>query len=179
MDIRVIALSPGSGLPLELLADDLGSIFRLPAAVAPGTVGIEHALDPSRVQFHSGAVLLRLLDGAPPGDAKLLGVTGADLFLPVLTFVFGQAQVDQRASVFSAFRLRSEFYGLPVDPDALYHRSLKEAMHELGHTFGLRHCREHPCVMNASTYVEDIDLKPLAFCEPCRAHIERRIGEAA
>lgn len=174
MDICIIHLAPGSGLPIDLLVDDIGSIFRAPARLHPATVGIEPALDPSRVQFHSGAVLLRLLDAAPPGNAKLLGVTGGDLFLPVLTFVFGQAQVDQRAAVYSTFRLRSEFYGLPADPDALYQRSLKEAMHELGHTFGLRHCREHPCAMNASTYVEDIDLKPLAFCEPCRAHIEAR-----
>ncbi len=118
-----------------------------------------------------------LLEHAPAGVSKILGVTSYDLFLPVLTFLFGQAQVDNRASVFSTFRLHNEFYGLQPSPHMLYQRSLKEAVHELGHTFGLRHCINPGCAMNASTYVEDIDLKEAYYCRECEGVVQSRIDD--
>ena len=69
--------------------------------------------------------------------------------------------------VVSAHRLRQEFYGLPTDPELLHERLLKEALHELGHTYGLRHCPDYTCVMSASNGVERIDLKRAEFCPAC------------
>ena len=92
-----------------------------------------------------------------------------DLFTPVLTYVFGEAQLEGRAAVVSCHRLRSEAYGLPPNPRLLYDRLHKEAVHELGHTFGLLHCSSVGCVMRASRYSEEIELKEAAFCERCRA----------
>jgi predicted Zn-dependent protease len=37
--------------------------------------------------------LKRIVEDCPPG-ANILGVTDVDLFVPVLTFVFGEAQVS-------------------------------------------------------------------------------------
>jgi len=91
-----------------------------------------------------------------------------DLFVPVLTYVFGEAQLDGKAAVVSTFRLREEFFGLDADPKLERTRLLKEAIHELGHTFGLIHCRNYDCVMHSSTSVEEVDLKPTDFCEDCR-----------
>ncbi len=133
---------------------------------------IDFALDASRKQYHSTELLARLLMTNPEGVHKIVGITPYDLFVPVLTFVFGQAQLNNRAAVFSTFRLHNEFYGLPHSSEQLDSRCLKEALHEIGHTYGLRHCIERPCVMNSSTYVEDIDLKPADFCLTCRAHIQ-------
>jgi archaemetzincin len=90
-----------------------------------------------------------------------------DLYIPVLTFVFGEAQLKDGAAVVSAHRLRQEFYGMPADTDLLHERLLKEALHELGHTYGLRHCPDYTCVMSSSTGVERIDLKNAEFCPNC------------
>jgi archaemetzincin len=81
--------------------------------------------------------------------------------------VFGEAQLADGGAVVSTHRLRQEFYGMPTDPDLLHQRLLKEALHELGHTYGLRHCADYTCVMSASNGVERIDLKRAEFCPTC------------
>jgi archaemetzincin len=103
-----------------------------------------------------------------PGDAgKLLAVTERDLFVPVLTFVFGQAQLGGRAAVVSLARLRQEFYGLEPNRECFLERAAKEALHETGHLFGLVHCADRSCAMSLATNVRQIDTKQAAFCAPC------------
>jgi archaemetzincin len=127
----------------------------------------EIAFDASRGQYLSTILLKQLLDDPTPGAPKVLGVTGVDLFIPVLTYVFGEAQLNGRAAVISTHRLRPGIYGLPNDSAVLAARLEKEAVHELGHLFGLLHCASAACVMHSSTYVEEIDIKPTAFCDAC------------
>jgi archaemetzincin len=98
-------------------------------------------------------------------------VTTRDLFIPVLTFVFGQAQLGGRLGVVSLARLKQEFYGLPENRDVFLQRAAKEALHEAGHLFGLVHCADHECAMALSTGVRQIDLKQASFCSPCRGRI--------
>ena len=95
-----------------------------------------------------------------------------DLFIPILTFVFGEAQLQGIGSVVSTHRLHNRFYGLPEDRELTTDRLLKEAVHELGHTYGLIHCSQQRCVMNASTYVENIDQKPAELCPVCQKGIQ-------
>jgi len=99
-----------------------------------------------------------------------------DLFIPILTFVFGEAQLDGPAAVVSASRLCPTFYGLPPDHELLYQRLAKEAIHELAHTFGLVHCQNQTCVLSSSSYAENIDLKEGRFCMRCRAQLNPRIA---
>lgn len=127
----------------------------------------ELAFDPSRGQYNSRILLGQLLRDRRDGFDRVLGVAGVDLFIPVLTFVFGEAQLDGRVALVSTHRLQSELYGLPADPDLLARRLAKEAVHELGHTYGLVHCHDGRCVMASSTYVEEIDLKSDRFCDRC------------
>jgi archaemetzincin len=87
--------------------------------------------------------------------------------VPVLTFVFGEAQLDGNCAVVSMARLKEEFYGLPPREDLLHDRLVKEAAHELGHTFGLRHCGDWRCVMASSHAVERLDIKGAEFCKSC------------
>jgi archaemetzincin len=129
------------------------------------------AFDTGRNQYHSTRLLERLSNGAPRDESRTLGLTGLDLFVPVLTFVFGEAQLAGSCALVSCHRLRDEFYGLPPRPDLLEQRLLKEAVHEIGHTFGLRHCANWECVMSSSHSVERLDLKGATFCPQCRKAI--------
>ncbi len=139
--------------------------------------GVEFAYDPGRGQYRSIEVL-EMLAGTCPADAyKLLGVTERDLFIPVLTFVYGQAQLDGRVAVVSMARLRQEFYGLPENREVFLERVLKEAMHETGHAFGLVHCADGDCAMSLSTNIRQIDRKRAAFCAPCEGRLRRGSGE--
>jgi archaemetzincin len=159
----------GEDVPLHLLDDlaaGLARVFRVSCRVIVDPIDGAFAYDAARGQHHSTSILRFLANSPSLPDAKHLAVTASDLFVPVLTFVFGEAQLAGRGAVVSVCRLREEFYGLPPDPELLRERLLTEALHELGHTFGLRHCDDWRCAMASSHSVERIDLKG-AYCESC------------
>jgi archaemetzincin len=127
--------------------------------------------DAARGQHSSRAFLHWLSAREPDVHGRILGVTDVDLFIPILTFVFGEAQLDGRAAVVSSARLRHE------DARVTAARLAREAVHEVGHTFGLRHCdglegagrRAQPCVMARSPSVRAVDAKSPRLCADCRA----------
>ena len=171
--IRVVPL-PGAGAPaLESLLSALQDAFHLEVELAEPLLEVQTAYDASRDQYGSRALLAALLQERADGAGRVLGVTALDLFVPVLTFVFGEAQLGGQAAVVSTFRLESSFYGLPGDGVLLQERLEKEAIHELGHTYGLLHCQDTRCVMRSSTYVEEIDLKDFGFCMRCARHLTK------
>ncbi len=150
----------------------LAAVFPLP----PGSLEVpefDFAYDAARDQYASISVLESLARAIPADAAKLLAVTERDLFIPVLTFVFGQAQLNGRVGVVSLARLRQEFYGLPPDPPVFLDRAAKEALHETGHMFGLVHCADAGCAMSLSTGVRQIDRKQAAFCKSCSGRLHR------
>ncbi len=151
----------------DFLAFSLHEDLRLPCSVSSIVIPLNDLFDVVRNQYYSTRLLERLLDHQKGRQTKLLGVADVDLFIPPLSFVFGEAQFDNPASVISVCRLRQQFYGLPEDTQLLLQRCEKEAVHELGHCFGLIHCRDYRCVMYLSYSVEDIDLKSLSFCPKC------------
>jgi archaemetzincin len=102
---------------------------------------------------------------------KTLGLFSVDLFIPILTYIFGQAFLNGRSGIASFYRLSNERYGINTDNKLIHDRFQKEVVHELGHTFGLVHCYNSTCVMRASTYVEDIDQKTVNLCPRCRKEI--------
>jgi archaemetzincin len=155
---------------LEYLAATLARIFRTPCQIRPETFDIAFALDDRRQQHYSTAILQRL-ERRADFNARVLGVTSQDLYVPVLTFVFGEAQLDGACAVVSTARLQEEHYGMPPREDLLRERLVKEATHELGHTFGLRHCADWRCVMASSHAVERLDIKGVEFCSACRKSV--------
>ncbi len=159
------------------IRDRLAAEFGVPVKefVLPA---IDFAFDRSRGQYASIAVLEMLAKTCPHDAWKLVAVTGRDLFVPVLTFVYGQAQLGGRIALVSLARLEQEFYGLGPNRDVFLDRARKEALHEAGHTLGLVHCADRSCAMTLSTNIRQIDLKHAAFCAACGARIEHALRTA-
>ena len=149
----------------------LSQEFGHPCDVLDANLDPEFAFHSDRGQYHSTEILARMRSFASVDCWRLLGVTARDLYIPILTFVFGEAQMSDACALVSFHRLRQEFYGLPPDDESLRERLGKEAMHELGHTLGLTHCDNYDCVMASSHAVEWIDVKGSAFCDVCRSRL--------
>jgi archaemetzincin len=146
----------------------LSRAFNAPTALWSGDARPRHAFDPRRKQHASGVILRWLLEHGP-AEGKVLGITDRDLFIPILTYVFGEAQLGGRAALVSTARLYEdvELYG----PRLFVERLGKEAVHEVGHAFGLVHCASEGCVMGRSPAVREVDEKTSELCEECRARL--------
>lgn len=128
----------------------------------------EESYNSSRRQHYSTRILEKVSEKASATSKdKVLGVTSADLYVPRLNFVFGEAYCPGNVAVISINRLRPEFYDKPQDTGLLLSRTLKEAVHELGHTFGLKHCSTSNCVMYFSNSIVDTDAKGVTLCDRC------------
>jgi archaemetzincin len=169
--IDLLALDGLSPAWLEALAPQLARAFGTSCRIRAERLDAAFARDSRRDQYHSTAILRALQPLA--NGRRILAVTGADLFVPVLTFVFGEAQLAGSCAVVSLHRLREEVYGLPANPALVAERLFKEAVHELGHTFGLRHCDDWRCVMTSSHSVEWLDVKSAEFCPRCRKWLKK------
>lgn len=154
---------------LEWLRQALHEKFRVPAEILSPALDPALMLHAERQQYHSSEILADMQRYINGSTWRLLGITGLDLYIPILTFVFGEAQMGGSSAVVSYHRLRQEFYGLPGDMDVLANRLLIESVHELGHTLQLTHCRDYHCAMAPSHAVEWIDIKDSGFCEDCHA----------
>lgn len=131
------------------------------------------AYDPSRDQYRAEMILQHLSSEFAGKEGKILVVTSEDLYSQGLNFIFGQAQKPGKLALISLHRLRPEFWGDRKDPDLFLNRSVKEAVHELGHTFGLEHCEDVNCVMTFSNRIEHTDRKKMHFCEKCEEKLKR------
>jgi archaemetzincin len=164
---------------LSDLAEGLAREFLIPCEILTPVGEPSFAYNVTRNQHSSTEILASLAQRDTPDTWRLLGVTSLDLYIPILTFVFGEAQLGGKAAVISSHRLRDEFYGLPPNVLALRERLLKEAVHELGHTLTLSHCEDYQCVMSKSHGIEWVDLKSSRFCDSCRAAVPSRAAVRA
>ena len=148
---------------LDRLVEGVSFEFQLPVRLKDGHIDLSDYYDHLRRQYN-GNLLLKDVDAKYSSDSfKTIGLFNVDLFVPILTYIFGQAYLDGRTGVVSLYRLNNERYGMISDEKILLERAIKEVIHELGHTLGFIHCHTPTCVMRSSTYVEDIDQKNLTF----------------
>jgi len=124
----------------------------------------EKAYNPIRGQYNASIILEEI----PAAEGYTLLVTGRDLYVPGLNFVFGYAPGWK--GVVSTHRLDPEFYG-GEGRELFFNRVVKEAVHEVGHMMGLTHCNTPGCVMNFSASIHDVDCKSERLCEQCRRNL--------
>lgn len=146
--------------------------FHYPVRFEESTIGISEFYDPGRRQYDANQILQKIELLSSNNVVKAIGLFRVDLFIPILTYIFGQAIYKGNSGIASLYRLRNEQYGMKKDDLLLNNRFCKVVIHELGHTFGLKHCYNTNCVMRSSTYVEDIDQKSGNLCMQCRTEIE-------
>jgi len=156
---------------LDKVVKDVEQEFSLPVRTKEGHLDLSLFFEPSRRQYDGYRLLKEVDSGFALETDKTLGLFNVDLYIPILTYIFGQAYLNGRAGIASIYRLRNERYGIFKDEKILVKRFRKEVIHELGHTFGLIHCYNPDCVMRSSTYVEDIDQKGHRLCQQCKAQL--------
>ena len=155
------------------VARDVSLEFHLPVELRDCSLDISDFYNPGRRQYDANLFLDSITRVAPEEAIKVIGMVRVDLFIPILTNIFGQARLNGHTGLASLYRLRNEHYGLEPDYDLLIDRFSKVIIHELGHSFGLIHCNNPVCVMRSSTYVEDLDQKEKHFCFRCRTELNR------
>lgn len=158
---------------LEVIAEEVKRQFQLPVISREGHLDLSEFYDSSRRQYDGSRLLKRVDSEFAHDKVKTFALFSIDLFIPILTYIFGQAAFNGRTGIASLYRLSNERYGIDSDDKALLERFTKEVIHELGHTFGLIHCFLPSCVMHASTYVEDIDQKESNLCLRCREELKK------
>jgi archaemetzincin len=166
-EICIVPVNAIDSTLLNRLALCLEERFLASVYVRPSLPIPKSALNSVRRQLFFGSLATKLTGFGDTNDAIVLGVTDFDLYKTSQQFVFGSSSESHRCAAISMYRLRGEFYGEPPDENVLFQRLLKESVHELGHTIGLKHCYNARCPMYYSTSVFDTDNKFSNFCEAC------------
>ena len=176
MNSRVL-ISPIGDFPskvLEAVDRIVRKVFGLGVTIAPVLEDIQFAWNADRCQYHSTPILEKLAEEAPDKAAKVAALCRVDLFIPILTYVFGEAQLDGRACIVSSYRLTDNSTG---PEEQFISRMAKEVAHELGHTFNLRHCPDPACLMHYCRSESDVDHKSDQFCRYCKVLLGDALGK--
>jgi archaemetzincin len=177
MRIGILRIGPVDLSVLDRIRENLSMAFlKAQCKIIPETLNLpQKAFDNLRKQYRSD-VILSLVKGYAEKTVDLdrvLGVVDVDIYVPRLNFVFGEAECPGKAALISLWRLRPEFYNAPSNFELFIDRSTKEAVHELGHTFGLTHCSNPFCVMYFSNSIFETDRKKGVFCNKCYTSIQK------
>ena len=159
---------------IDAVAAEIKRVFGFSTACESILQDIAFALDQNRNQYHSTLILEQLAANCPDRAIRVIALVQVDLFIPILTHVYGEAQLGGKACIVSSYRLNEGRSAALVDRKYI-DRVVKEAIHELGHTFKLRHCPEHTCIMHYCRNEEDVDRKSDQLCRYCKVMLEDEI----
>jgi archaemetzincin len=181
MRIGILPVGKTDSDILNRITENLRMVFtEAEVAIASEALPVpEEAFSKTRQQYRSDTILNAIRSFAENDRfARVLGVADVDLFTPRLNFVFGQAECPGKAALISLFRLRPEFYGRPSNVQTTIDRGTKEAVHEIGHTLGLKHCPNPFCVMYFSNSIFETDRKQSLFCNKCYLKAQATTAES-
>lgn len=171
MDIFIAPVKFYSNLLLQNFVMELSKRFSSSISVIDLDLNVEDFFSAERRQFFSTQIIAEAINLTANYNGKIILLTDVDIFVPALTFVFGEAQLNGKHSILSVCRLHEEFYSGISDEKLLLERTIKEALHELGHNYGLRHCINWDCVMHSSHGIEEVDIKGNTYCSSCVSKI--------
>jgi len=172
--LQKIIISPINNIDVcnyQLLGQEIHRTFGFPAEIKSLLQDVNFAYDLTRDQYHSTAILKKLADTLPSQAFKVAAITNKDLFIPILTHVYGEAQLAGEACIVSTFRLQEGLSIANIEKEFEI-RIVKEVLHELGHTFNLRHCNDKACVMHYCRSIKDVDRKSNQLCRYCKILLE-------
>ena len=170
MNIEIIPIGEIDTFVLDYLKENLTEVFEAKVSVGKSQPIPDYAFNKKRGQYHSSKILENLSKFKQGQMA--LAIIGQDLYVPELNFVFGEADPASQICIISLIRLHQSYYGLAEDKELFLKRSLKEAVHEIGHLLGLGHCHNPKCVMHFSNNLRDTDIKDYRFCDTCQRHVK-------
>lgn len=157
---------------VAVVAANIQTLLGIDVDVMPPLPEPDYAWLPTRSQYDAGPILKKLAADAQRSRIRL-GLTAGDLCLPILTHVFGEAQMGGSAAVISIFRLGNVAPGRPVASGQVFERLIKVALHEVCHVIGLPHCQSQGCLMKFSQKLEHLDQLNIALCPDCQSELAR------
>lgn len=152
---------------LDKITESLKMTFNTHVGTIPLSIDTDSLYSYDRRQYYSTGFIEQSASQTGHISGKIILMTELDIYVPVLTFLFGEAQLNGKHSIVSVFRLHEEFYSGETNNELLFERTMKEVYHELGHNFGLIHCNDWDCVMHSSNSVEEVDIKGNSYCKRC------------
>lgn len=177
MDLFVAPIEFSNVSLLNSIVKELSSFFKKNVSIISLPVNISESYSKEREQYFSTQLIADAIKLTTEINGKVLLLVEFDLFVPVFTYVFGEAQLKGKHSIVSVCRLHEEFYSGNSNDRLLLERSMKEVLHELGHNYGLLHCRDWDCVMHTSQGIEEIDMKGSRYCKDCSEKLKIAIPQ--
>jgi len=180
-ECRSILICPIGRVPdrfIPPIEKAVNQAFGLTTTVGTLFDDLDFALHQGRQQYHSTAIVDMLAQTLPPPHLKVMGITDVDLFIPILTHVYGEAQLGGTSCIISSYRLNQGSQRFRSGTTCI-DRLIKEAVHELGHTFKLKHCPDPACIMHYCRNLHDVDQKSGILCRYCRIMLQdelKRLG---
>lgn len=169
--IYVVPLEVSDTELIQKIVLELKKLFYVEVQTANINLELKESFSRDRNQYYSTKIISNAIPLTQHLDGNIILIVESDLFVPIFTYVFGEAQLNGKHSIISLCRLHEEFYTGRTDDKLLFDRAMKEVLHELGHNFGLHHCKNWDCVMHSSTSIEEVDIKGSFYCKECRYFI--------
>ena len=169
--IGVVPFGEVEGIVLKTIAAHILGYLQLDTEIVSPLEYPGYAYDHRRLQYDAGIILKTFESVSFHGYTKLIGIIDADLFVPILTYVFGEARQGGSCALVSLYRLKRNLDGAEAAVPVFFERAAKVALHELGHLFNLIHCENENCLMHFSGGLPDLDKAPPYFCRYCSVYL--------
>ena len=166
-ELQLVPVGPVQGVFLKELEAPIAQVLGVTAYVGKALLAQPaFAFNKDRNQYHTTAIMRRLLTIKDVGTPLIIGIAEVDLFVPDSPFVYGEADRESHAAVMSLWRLRAE-------GEAWKRRTFVEAVHQAGHLVGLSYCEDARCAMYLATTITDAERRQLHLCNNCRNELAK------